>query len=189
MKLRSLLVAFALVSFGQGAARAQMVSLALNDNAFDAWGGFYLGRDDASRVLLGGRYLYADDEDTKYPAFLVAFAGRPDAMEEVSFHLGVQGVFAEASNLDVEAIAVGGFGEWVPKNWKGVYLGARLFYAPEVFSFDDTEGIFEYAARGGYVINEKFQAFLEYSEIEAEIAVLGDVSVDDGVKIGFEFGF
>jgi hypothetical protein len=166
-----------------------MVSLAFNDNAFDFWGGFHLGKDEESQILLGGRYLYESDKDAKVPAALLLFSSRPAGSDEIDFSLGAQVVFGEAQNVDAEGVSVGGMGSWTPDGWKGAYVGGRLFWAPSVFCFGSTDGLFEWGIEGGYKFNPRMGLFVEYSDFEADDEIAGSFTVDDGWKIGFRATF
>ena len=74
-----------------------------------------------------------------------------------------------------------------------MYVGARLFYAPEVFCFGDTTGVFEWAGSAGYQINERVRAFLQYSQVSAEVetgsGTEADVDVDTGATLGMGIRF
>jgi hypothetical protein len=186
MKPRFLLAAAVLLFLSTGASQAAgFVNLAFNDNAFDVWAGFRVGGDDDGGVMLGGRYLYNDDEDATVPAFLLSFASKPDANQEIDFNLGLQTYFGEAHDQDVQGVAIGGFAIWAPGKMKGVYFGGRIFYGPSVFCFGDTDGTFEWGAQAGYAFNPKMRVYVEWSDFEADIENGGTVAVDDGVKFGF----
>jgi hypothetical protein len=187
MKLRVLAVLLVIAILGTGSADAAMFSLAFNNETVDFWGGFHLGKDD--QVFLGGRYLYESDQDSKMPAFVVTFESKPQANDAFALAIGLQALSGEAANVDVEGVAVGGDVEWTPPNWKGFYVGGRLYYGPEVFCFGDTENLFEYAVRGGYKINETMGVFLEYASFEADVAGAGTVNVADGILFGFKARF
>jgi len=189
MKLRSLF-ACALFAAASGVAHAGFFDLSLNDNAFDVRGGLHFGEDENARFLLGGRYLYADEEDADVVCVIAAWAGKPSASDEVDFSLGFQGYLGEAGNsLDVEGVGIGGEVTWQPEAWKGAYVGGDVYYTPDVFSSGDTESIFEWGVRGGYQFNPKIHVFVEYISMEAEIEGIGDVDVDRGAKIGFGVRF
>ena len=82
---------------------------------------------------------------------------------------------------------------WAPKGWKGVYVGARLFYAPDVFCFGDTAGVFEWAGSAGYQINDRVRAFLQYSQVTADVETESgseaEVDVDTGATLGLGIRF
>ena len=176
-----------------GAAQAGgFASVAFNDDVADLWGGFQLGKNkDEGGFLLGARYLYSDEDnvDASLPAAVAGFSGQPKANPAIHFLLGVQWFLGEAANEDAQAFAVGGSGRWAPEQWKGIFVGARLFYAPDVFTMGDTDGLTEWAAQGGYQINEKIRAFLEYTKITVDVDNVGDVDVDDTAKVGLAFDF
>jgi len=185
MRLKLILAACAVVMLSTGAAQAGFFDLAVNNNAFDIWAGFNIGKNDEAQTVLIGRYLYNGDEDSSIPAFLVAFSSTPSANEDVRFFLGAQVYLGESHKQDVQGVALGGSGTWSPSNWKGVYVGGRIYYAPGVFCFGDTDGAFEWGLEGGYNFNPKMRVFVEYSDFSADVENFGNVNVDDGVKFGF----
>jgi hypothetical protein len=192
--LRRLLM-FAIVAMLAGrAAQAGNVELSFNDNNFDTWLTFGLGSDDDAQFQLGGRYLYSssDEDDASLPGILAGFSSRAAGNDEIRFFVGAQGYVGEAQDQDIEGVGVGGGATWAPESWNGVFVGARLFYAPEVFCFGDTTGVFEWAGSAGYQINEKVRAFLQYSQVTADLetdAGDADVDIDTGVTIGIGIAF
>jgi hypothetical protein len=175
-----------------GSTHAGFVDLSLNGDTVDLWGGAHVGRDEEARFLIGGRFLYSDDDETdaSVPAVLAAFSGRPSANPAIEFHLGLQGLFGEALDQDVSGIAVGGAGTWTPPSWKGAFVGARAFFAPSVMSFGDTDRILEWAIIGGYAITTKIRVFVEYTELTVDLEDGGDVDVrDDDVTGGIGVRF
>jgi hypothetical protein len=184
-------VLIVLATAGVAQSAGGFADLAFNDESADLWAGFQLGRNEEGGFVLGGRYLYSDEDnvDASVPAAIAGFSGQPKANPAIHFLLGVQWFFGEAANEDAEAIAVGGTGRWAPEQWKGVFVGGRLFYAPDVFSMGDTEGLFEWAAQGGYQINDKIRAFAEYAKITVDVDNVGDIDVDDSARIGIGFDF
>jgi hypothetical protein len=180
MKPKAFVVLLAAVFLGAGDPRAAMLSLALNNDAFDVRGGFHLGKDETAQLFLGGRYLHEDDEDSSYPAFLVAFVSRAEASEAVTFSVGLE-VVRRYEEPDVDGIAIGGDIEWDPKKWKGLY-GRAPVLRPEVFCFGDTERITSTPPRR-HRINQKIRVFLRVLLIEARIAG-GSRTVDDSLKLG-----
>ncbi len=188
--MRRNVLAFVIVAaLATGAAAAGSVSLAFNDQAFDAWG-IFGGKEDGG-LEFGGRYLYSDsdEDDASIPGALVGFSSTPTANDEMRFFVGALGFFGSAHNEDVSGVSVGGVVSWTPDRWKGVFASARVFFAPEVFCFGDTQGIFEWAGRGGYQVNEKFNVFLEYSKLSVDIDNSGDADAKIGLTLGASLSF
>ena len=180
-----LILAAAVLVLSIGASQAGFFDLSVNDNAFDIWAGFNLGKNEEAQTVIGGRYLYVDDDDSSIPAFLFGFSSKPDGNEDVSFLLGAQAIFGESKNQDMEGVALGGSATWAPSKWKGVFVGGRIFWAPGVFCFGDTDGLTEWEVQGGYFFNPKMRIFLEYSNFSADVNNYGSVTVDSGTKLGF----
>jgi hypothetical protein len=177
-----------------GVTHAGFFDLMFNDETADVWGGIEFGKNDDSGFLLAGRYLYTDEDevDASVPAVLLAFEGRASANEDIDFRVGLQGFFGEVADQDVEGVGIGGSGNWAPDAFKGGYVGARLYYAPGIFAFGDTESILDWGIEGGYRINEKFRAFLQYAKLKVEVEVDDvefDVDVDQGLLLGFGITF
>lgn len=180
-----LVVAAAVLVLSIGASQAGFFDLAVNDNAFDIWAGFNLGKNEEAQTIIGGRYLYVDDEDSSIPAFFLGFSSKPAANDEIEFVLGTQVFFGSSDNQDTEGVALGGSASWTPSKWKGVFVGGRIYWAPGVFCFGDTDGMTEWAIQAGYKFNPKMRIFLEYSDFSVDVENFGSVSVDSGVKVGF----
>jgi hypothetical protein len=188
---RQRFIATLVVVLAGGVAEAGFFDLSFNDESADAWVGFRLGDDEDAGFLLGGRYLHSDEDeiDAAVPAVVAVFSGRPDVNDDVELRLGVQAYVGEAANQDVKGFAVGGAGNWTPRAWKGAYVGARLFYGPDVFSLGDTETILEWAVQGGYRINPKIRTFVEYAKLTADLKGGTEIDVVDGLSLGLGFQF
>jgi len=193
MKCRLLTVAIVAL-LATGAATAGSAELSFNDNSFDAWLMFGSGKDEDAQFQFGGRYLYSDsdEDDASLPAVVAGFASQPASNKEMRFFLGAQAFLGKAQEQDIEGVGVGGDLTWTPESWKGVFVGARLYYAPSVFCFGDTDSVFEWAGRAGYEINPKIRAFLEYSKLSADLdssQTVGQVDIEDGLTIGIGVRF
>ncbi len=185
------LIAMIAVVLGTTTAQAGFVEMGLNDETVDVRGGFTFGDNEESQFLLGGRYLYHDDDegDAKIPGVIAAFSSRPSANNEVAFAAGLQGYFGEAGEVDMEGIAVGGSVSWSPGGWKGFYVGGRTWWAPSILCTGDTDGIFEWAGRGGYQINKVFHVYVEYMNISFDTEEFEGIDAAEEVLFGFGFVF
>jgi len=189
MRLKGFVACIVVLS-AVGVAQAGFFDLALDNNAFDLRGGFHFGKDETAQFLLGGRYLYADDENTSVGSVIAAWAGKPAASDEVDFTLGFQGYFGSTSDdVSVEGIGIGGEANWAPDNWKGAFVGGRAYYTPSVFAMGDTDSILEWGVRAGYRFNPKMQIFLDYAAVTADVEAADSVDLDKGLKLGFGVRF
>ena len=186
------LIAMIAVVLGTTAAHAGLIEMGLNDETVDVRGGFHFGDNKESQFFLGGRYLYHDEDeggDAKIPAVIAGFSSRPSANSEIGFMAGLQGYFGEAGDIDMEGIAVGGSASWHPGGGKGFYLGGRLYWAPSILCTGDTDGILEWAARGGYAINKVFNVYVEYIDISFDTEEIEGIDAVDELMFGFGFSF
>ena len=185
------LIAMIAVVLGTTAAHAGFIEMGLNDETVDVRGGLHFGDNPESQFLLGGRYLYHDDDegDAKLPGVFEGFSSRPSANNEIGFVAGIAGYFGEAEELDIEGVAVGGSLLWYPGGWKGFYVGGRLYWAPSILCTGDTDGILEWAGQGGYKINKVFRVFIEYTNIAFDTEEFEDIDVVEEFTFGFGFDF
>lgn len=176
---------FVLLTAATGLAHAGWFELALDDETADLWLGAHLGRDPETQFALGGRFLYTDETDGQIASLVAGFASNPKAAKDSDIAFLVQVFGGEGENQDVGAVALGLSGNWAPENLKGVFFGGRLFYAPEIFTYSDTEGLIDWAIKAGYRFTPKMEVFLAYTKFEVDFENFGDVEVDKGLKFGF----
>lgn len=167
------------------AAAAGWFEISLNGDAFDLGGGAHLGDDPDGRLALGGRFLYNEDHDTKLGCFLGAFASEPPSVEGFEFAVGGEALVGKGEDRDVAALALGVEATWAPPRLKGLFFGARLFYAPGVFSWGDSDGVTDWSARVGFRVTKKIDVFAQYQRVEADLDTRGDTELDGGVLVGF----
>lgn len=166
-------------------ARAGWFEIALNGNAVDASGGNHFGSDPRGRLALGGRLLYDDDDDTKLGSVLAALASEATAVEGLEFGVGAQGYFGTGRDLDVSAIGLGVTASWAPPALDGVYFGARIFYAPGIFAWSDTDDLKDWGVKAGYRVTPKIEIFATFQRIDADFGALGRPPVHEGLLVGF----
>ena len=65
-------------------------------------------------------------------------------------------------------------------------LAGALYYAPEVFSGRDSEGLWEGQLRLTYTVIPKVQLYLGYQNIQLDVeGPRGDRTIDEGLRLGF----
>lgn len=188
MRLTRLIAVLFVLAASTGLARAGWFELGLSNDSALASGGTHLGSDPQGRLALGGRGLYNGDTDTHLGAFIVRFDAESEGVPGLSFGVGVDVMLGQSGKDDdrtVGAAAVGVVTELAPAAWRGAFVGARLAYAPGVFSWSDTEDLLEWSVRGGYRITPRVEIFGEYRRLEVDFDDLGRRDLDDTVKVGF----
>jgi len=185
MTTRKLATLLFVLAAAVGMSHAGWFQMALNDKTLDLEGGFHIGKDPSSRMALGGRYIYEDDNETSIGAFIGGISIGETSVEGLELLLAGQYYFGEGGNEDASALGLGVDANWAPGNMKGVFFGGRFFYAPSLFAWGDTEGFSDFAVRAGYRITPKVDVFVSYHKIKAEFEAIGDVTLSDGWLIGF----
>lgn len=180
---RSLLYAFVLLA-PAGSANAGFFDVSLNDHAVQVWGGAHVGSDPDARVSLGGRGLYDSDRDAKLGSFYVGFGGRPGS-SGIDFTAGLQALVGQREDADITAVALGAHAIVAPERWKGVFLGGRLYYAPDILAWSDAHRLTDWAIRAGYRFHTKIFVFAEYQRITVNLKTLGDTELSDDALLGF----
>jgi len=172
-----------------GLARAGWFELALDNDAVMVSGGTHHGSDPQGRFAIGGRGLYNNEHDTKLGAFVARLDAEPGGVSGLSFGIGTDVMLGTSEDGDIGAVAIGVESAYAPPSWRGAFVGARLAYAPGIFSWSDTDGLLEWSVRGGYRITPKIDVFAEYRRLRADFSGVGRRDLDDGAKVGFSGRF
>ena len=153
-------------------------------------------RSDSSLIGWGGADLalgvfYNDDSDFIAQASLIQMR---QASEETPLTFGV-GVKAYLGHLDdpdqdVVGFAVGGEVRYTIPGTMPMAVLARGFYAPDITSFSDTEGIIDYTIRFQIEIVPETAGFIGIRHLEIDTDDEGDYDADDdNIHIGVRFSF
>lgn len=94
----------------------------------------------------------------------------------------------EIVNDDSAAIALGGFIEVEDPRWKGLGLHARVYYAPDVSSFGDSEGVSEAYIEGFYKVHSTAKIVLGYRNTQVKFPE-ESVKFENGLVVGIKFLF
>jgi hypothetical protein len=88
-----------------------------------------------------------------------------------SLYIGVGGKAFGYFTDDINsgALGLGGFARYSPSEFRGVGLYAHTYYAPQVLSESDTEGLIDIALRAEYNIIPNAKAFLGYRYVMANL--------------------
>lgn len=182
--VRALLSVF-LVVIPAGAARAGWFEIGVSNDAANAEGGAHLGAEPDGGFALGGRLLYDDDTDTTLGAFVFRFEGALDASRSLEFGVGGQAFLGEADDRDVGAVALGAEVTWVPPRARGFFGRARIYWAPGILSWGDTDSAVEWGVRAGIRFTPRVNAFVDYRHLEADFDDAGDRTLSEGLTLGF----
>ncbi len=88
-------------------------------------------------------------------------------------------------DYDLFAIALGAELLYVPDNLGGVGIGISYFYAPDILSGGDAEGLSELGLIVDYQLTPQSNIFIGYRDIEADIKTINqEVEIAEGAFIG-----
>ena len=106
------------------------------------------------------------------------------------FSLGGRSYFASVKDKDtndeyqVAALALGAEILFVPDNLGGLGIGFHYFYAPDILSGADAQGVVEYGAKVDYQLTPQSNLFVGYQKIEADIKEHGNAKIEAGFMLG-----
>ncbi len=183
--LGNLGVTVAAMLCAMGGCRAGWFDIALNHRAVDARGGTFVGEDPSGRMALGGRIFHDDDRDATLGAFLAGFTTDASAAQGLEISLGIEGFLGRAEHRDVDAVALGFEVAWAPVRARGGFVGGRLYYAPKILSWRDTESLLDWSLRGGYRITPKIFVLAEFEGIHADFEGQGGRTIGRDALFGF----
>jgi len=90
---------------------------------------------------------------------------------------------------DLFDLGVGGRVTYAPPALGGIGATAKAYYVPQVFAWSDSERLLETGLRLSYAVLPKVLVHLEYQNIRADFEDLGNRTIDEGVRVGFEARF
>jgi len=86
------------------------------------------------------------------------------------------------------ALAIGGFARYMPPELNGLGLGAHMYYAPSVLSFDSTENLVDVGLRVEYRLLPTALVYVGYRFVEANEEAL-DVEIVKAGHFGLRIDF
>jgi hypothetical protein len=187
-KLILFMVCMSLVPFS---AQATTMALDFNDDSAEVRFDMKLTGDDYGQSIVGGRYLYNDDEETEMISAELKFVGDPGAVPGLEVGAGFIGYIGESHNsFDFSNVGVGLMADFAPGNLQGLGFSGRLVYSPDIFSWQDSDGMFEYNIRVSYAITPKVKVYVGHQGIEADVDGSNlEVDIDDDTRVGLQVKF
>jgi len=168
-------------------ASADSVSVGFNDDSFQLGYEHPVNNDAYGTAMLNGRFLYNGDEETRLGSLGLDFTGKPGNISGLDLGVGTK-IYAGSTDPDIDFInlAIGLRGSYILPQLKGLGVAGRLYYAPKVFSFRDSERLFEAEVRLTYAVLPKVKLYVSYQNIGLDIDSQNDNhTVNDSVRIGF----
>lgn len=185
MLLRFLLIIlFCLVT---SMAAADSVDIGLSDKSFQIGYEHSINRDDYGSSVVNGRFLYDGDKETTLGSLGLDFVGKPGNVSGLDLGVGTK-LYAGSTDHDTDFInlAVGLRGSYIFPQLQGLGIAGYFYYAPEVFSFWDSEGLLESGVRLTYAVLPKATVYIGYQNINLDIEDRSSSrTIDEAVRIGF----
>lgn len=168
-------------------AAADSVDIGFNDNSFQLGYEHPMNQDDYGTVMINGRFFYNGDEETTLGSFGLDFVGQPGNVSGLNLGVGTKFYVGKTdSDADFINLAVGLRGSYVIPQLQGLGVAGHFYYAPEVFSFQDSEGLMESDVRLTYAMLPKVTIFIGYQNISLDVEDRNSSrTIDDSVRIGF----
>ncbi len=185
MLLRFLLITFFCLMTSMAAADS--VDIGLSDNSFQIGYEHPINFDDYGSSVVNGRFLYDGDKETKLGTLGLDFIGKPGNISGLDLGVGAK-LYVGTTDPDTDFInlAVGLRGSYIFPQLQGVGIAGHLYYAPEVFSFQDSEGLLDSGVRLTYAVLPKAPLYIGYQYIDLDVEHRSSSrTIDDSVRIGF----
>lgn len=171
-------------------AQATSLDIGFNDNSAQVGLSTPIHQDYLGSSQVNGRFLYNNDKDTRLGSAGFDFIGEPGNVPGLGAGVGARVYGGKGNDTeDILTLGVGGRVSYAPPNLNGLGVSGRLIYSPRIFSFLDVHRMLEAGARVFYAITPKVRINLDYQNIQADYKHRDDVSVDEGLRIGFEAHF
>ncbi len=166
---------------------AASVDIGFNDNSFQLVYETPISDDEYGTSLLNGRFLYNGDEDTKLGSVGFDFVGEPGNISGLKVGAGVKGYAGRTDHdVDFANLGLGLRIDYTLGQLRGLGFSGRLNYAPKVFSFIDSDRLFETEARITYAVMPKVKLYIGYQNVRLDVdGRSGSMTVDDSIRIGF----
>lgn len=163
------------------AAPAQASTLDVNLNGDVVRGAFAFPAFGNLTADVGLLHHQDDGDVIHFGLHLVDEAG---AGESLIAGLGGRVVALDATGLDGQVIALGGFFRYTLPDYNRVGFSGHLYFGPDVIAFGDTSRYFEVAVRAQYNVLRQGHVYLGYRNIKADFELGPEVTIDSGLHVG-----
>lgn len=110
---------------------------------------------------------------------------------ETPVYVGLGGrlLWVDGGPANGPVFALGGHGRYTLPAADRVSVGAHLYFAPDVLSFGDTDGYFEFAVRGEYHVLQSSWIYLGYRRARVGFTDIASRTIDSGLHLGIRIQF
>lgn len=170
------------------AALANGVDLNINNDAVRVTVDFEL----SNNIVLDGSWLYHQDNGNVLGAGLHATGAVTGGRDPIRGGLGARLLYVDSDTAGKGSgvvLPIGGFVQYTVPEYNRFFLGASLYYAPDVLSFDDTTDYLEYNAWAGYSLLRNGQVYLGVRKVSSDFKRSPSVTFDTGLHVGMRLRF
>lgn len=189
--MMSRLILVVLLSVISSASYARSFDINLSSDAAQFKYGSLVGGSTYGRTEMGVGFLY--NEDDNYLGEIGLLVIDEAGSKTPGLELGVGPKFwfggSDEADVDIAGIGLGGQIRYKNMNVPRVVYGASLYYAPDIVSFMDSEGMLEWDIRVEYELLPTANVYVGFRSIEADIKNRDDVEIDESGIIGLRFMF
>lgn len=190
--MKKLLITLFAITLLPAGVMATTIGLDFNDDSAEVRLDLPISQDYYGRAVFGGRFLYNEDEDTEMIGAELKFMGDPGAVPGLELGAGFIGYIGESHEVfDFTNVGVGLLADYAPATFRGLGLSTRVVYSPDIFSWQDSDGLLEFNLRTSYAITPLVKVYVGYQSIEGEFddGTDRDVDIDEDVRVGLEVKF
>lgn len=146
----------------------------------------------SGRSQFDGSMLFRDNDPEDYTMAGLGVEVMGDAglaSPGVQFGVNLKGYYANLSDNDVGAIALGGLVRIAPAQMPRLYGQIGLRFAPNIVTFNDGEKMRFADLRIGYEILPEAEVYLGYRSAEVELETGVEETIDESVFVGLRILF
>ena len=132
-----------------------------------------------------------DDEETEMASVEFKVVGDPGSVPGLEVGAGFVGYVGESHDVyDFNNVGIALMADYAPPTLQGLGFSVRASYAPDIFSWQDSDGLFEFNTRVYYALTPKVKVYAGYQSIEGEIDGFNqDVDIDKETRVGLMLVF
>jgi hypothetical protein len=123
----------------------------------------------------------------------ILVTSNPQSGNNFQFGVGAKAFLGEVDGPDedenVSAVGIGGMVRYVIPSQTPMGVSVEGYWAPDVTSFSDTEGLKEVTARFELEVMPSTRGYVGYRLLEPDLDTAGKVEIDDEFHIGIRFIF
>jgi len=134
-----------------------------------------------------GLLHHRDDGDVVHVGLVLV--DEASAGEDLIAGLGGRLVTIDATNLNGQAIALGGFFRYTFPQYNRIGIAGSAYFAPDVLAFGDTSQYIEVDLRVQYNLLRRGNIYLGVRSVKADFGPLPTASIDSGAHIGIRIEF